>query len=119
MSTFADEFDAAAELLDEQFGEAILYIRGAQAITVTGAIRGTPRVERLAMLREDQRAELHGVDWVLPIAQLADLVEPEDTPDVIEDADGARYTVASVVGDQDWDYAHPDKRRVRVHTLPE
>jgi hypothetical protein len=120
MSAFADEFAAAAGMLDERFGETILYHRGLQTLTITGAIKGFPRVEALAYTREPAQAELHLVDWTFELSQLDGLLDTdEDQPDWIEDADGDRYTVMPVVGDADWDYASPDKLRVRVHTFPD
>lgn len=119
MSAFADEFAAAEGMLDERFGQTIQYHRGLQTLTVTGAIKGFARVEDLVYTRQPAQAELHLVDWTVDLSQLEALLEPDETPDWIEDADGDRYTVMSVQGDQDWDYASPDKTRVRIHTFPD
>jgi hypothetical protein len=113
------DFATAAPLLLEAFAVEVVYHRQDQALTVS-AIRGGNATEQTAAHdREDARAKLHLETWILRLEDLADLTDPTTAePDWIE-YDDQRYTVLSVEGDQDWDYADPDHLWVQVTTYPD
>lgn len=120
MSLFSERFsDLAVPALANEFGGPITYHRGAQSISVAAAIRGLSEIDERTPARDDMAAELHYVTWTFDIADLATLTgEPGTDPDWIEDADGNRFDVEAVAGDQDWDYVDPERTRVIVRTSP-
>jgi hypothetical protein len=120
MTSIGDQYlNAAASEDDRLWGEPITYHRGVQSIAIAAAIRGLSEIEERTPARDDMAAELHYVTWTFAIADLSDLVgDPGTDPDWIEDADGNRFDVESVTGDQDWDYVDPERTRVMVRTSP-
>lgn len=101
--------------LEDHAGETVTYHRGTAKITVTGAVRENDEITETEPIRNNRVAELHRLDWVIELAQLASLTGTPD--DWIEDAAGAHWTVQRVVGDQAWDYADPSRTHAIVHTI--